>query len=90
MHPVGDIIFRCFALAFNCKYISFVRDGLNLGKYGYAVNVSAIISAVDPNKCDTPLLPSERALVARGLQQEVCPGTRSPEELGRGVPSTYP
>ena len=56
VHPVGDIIFRCFALAFNCKYISFVRDGLNLGKYGYAVNVSAIISAVDPNKCDTPLL----------------------------------
>ena len=56
VHPVGDIIFRCFALAFNCKYISFVRDGLNLGKYGYAVNVNAIISAVDPNKCDTPLL----------------------------------
>ena len=56
VHPVGDIIFRCFALAFNCKYISFVRDGLNLGKNGYTVNVSAIISAIDPNKCDTPLL----------------------------------
>ena len=56
VHPVGDIIFRCFSLAFNCKYISFVRDGLNLGKYGYAVNVSAIIAAIDPNKCDTPLL----------------------------------
>ena len=56
VHPVGDIIFRCFSLAFDCKYISFVRDGLNLGKYGYTVNVSAIISAIDPNKCDTPLL----------------------------------
>ena len=56
VHPVGEIIFRCFALAFNCKYISFVRDGLNLGKNGYTVNVSAIISAIDPNKCDTPLL----------------------------------
>ena len=54
--PVGDIIYRCFSLAFNCKYISFVRDGLNLGKYGYSVNVSAIIAATDPNKCDTPLL----------------------------------
>ena len=37
--------------AFNCKYISFVRDGLNLGKNGYTVNVSVIISAIDPNKC---------------------------------------
>ena len=33
-----------------------MRDGLNLGKYGYSVNVSAIIAAIDPNKCDTPLL----------------------------------
>ena len=41
VHPVGDIIYRCFSLAFNCKYISFVRDGLNLGKYGYSVNVSS-------------------------------------------------
>ena len=56
VRPVGDIIYRCFALAFNCKYISFVRDGLNLGKNGYTVNVSAIIAATDPNKCDTPLL----------------------------------
>ena len=56
VRPVGDIIYRCFSLAFNCKYISFVRDGLNLGKYGYSVNVSAIIAAIDPNKCDTPLL----------------------------------
>ena len=56
VHPAGDIIFRCFSLAFNCKYISFVRDGLNLGKNGYTVNVSAIIAAIDPNKCDTPLL----------------------------------
>ena len=56
VRPVGDIIFRCFSLAFNCKYISFVRDGLNLGKYGCTVNVSAIISAIDPNKCDAPLL----------------------------------
>ena len=46
VRPVGDIIFRCFSLAFNCKYISFVRDGLNLGKHGYTVNVSAIISTV--------------------------------------------
>ena len=53
---VGDIIYRCFSLAFNCKYISFVREGLNLGRYGYSVNVSAIIAATDPNKCDTPLL----------------------------------
>ena len=44
------------SLSCNCKYISFVRDGLNLGKNGYTVNVSAIISAIDPNKCDTPLL----------------------------------
>ena len=91
VHPVGDIIFRCFALAFNCKYISFVRDGLNLGKNGYTVNVRAIISAVDPNKCDAPLLDwcLRKALVAKG-SQHVCPGTRSPEELGRGVPLTHP
>ena len=56
VHPVGDIIYRCFSLAFNCKYISFVREGLNLGRHGYSVNVSAIIAATDPNKCDTPLL----------------------------------
>ena len=56
VRPVGDIIFRCFSLAFNCKYISFVRDGLNLGKNGYTVSVSAIIAAIDPNKCDAPLL----------------------------------
>ena len=36
--------------------ISFVREGLNLGRHGYSVNVSAIIAATDPNKCDTPLL----------------------------------
>ena len=48
VRPVGDIIYRRFSLAFNCKYISFVRDGLNLGKYGYSVNVSAIIAAIDP------------------------------------------
>ena len=88
VHPVGDIIFRCFSLAFNCKYISFVRGGLNLGKNGYTVNVSAIISAIDPNKCDTPLL--DRCLrKGHWSQQEVCPGTRSPEELGQGVPSTH-
>ena len=56
VHPVGDIIYRCFSLAFNCQYISFVREGLNLGRYGYSVKVSAIIAATDPNKCDTPLL----------------------------------
>ena len=56
VRPVGDIIYRCFSLAFNCKCISFVRGSLNLGKYGYPVNVSAIIAATDPNKCDTPLL----------------------------------
>ena len=87
VHPVGDIIFRCFALAFNCKYISFVRDGLNLGKYGYAVNVSAIISAVDPNKCDTPLLDW---CLRKGHWLPEDYSTRSPEELGRGIPSTYP
>ena len=60
VHPVGDTIYRCFSLAFNCKYISFVRDGLNLGKYGYSVNVSAIIAAIDPNKRHTSagLVPS--------------------------------
>ena len=56
VRPVGDIIYRCFSLAFNCKYISFVREGLNLARHGYSVNVSAIIAATDPNKCDTPLL----------------------------------
>ena len=56
IHPVGDIVYRCFSLAFNCKYISFVREGLNLGRYGYSVNVSAIIAATDWNKCDAPLL----------------------------------
>ena len=56
VRPVGDIVYRCFSLAFNCKYISFVREGLNLGRHGYSVNVSAIIAATDPNKCDTPLL----------------------------------
>ena len=30
IHPVGDIVYRCFSLAFNCKYISFKRAGLNL------------------------------------------------------------
>ena len=48
VHPVGDIIYRCFSLAFNCTYMSFVREGLNLGRHGCSVNV--------PNKCDTPLL----------------------------------
>ena len=43
-HPVGDIVYRCFSLAFNCKYISFARTGLNLGRHGYVVNVSAIIA----------------------------------------------
>ena len=28
VHPVGDIVYRCFSLAFNCKYISFVRGWL--------------------------------------------------------------
>ena len=55
-HPVGDIVYRCFSLAFNCKYISFARAGLNLGGHGYVVNVSAIIAATDPGKCDGPLL----------------------------------
>ena len=55
-HPVGDIVYRCFSLAFNCKYISFARTGLNLGRHGYVVNVSAIIAATDPGKCDGPLL----------------------------------
>ena len=76
VRPVGDIIYRCFSLAFNCKYISFVRDGLNLGKYGYSVNVSAIIAATDPNKCDT-----HGALDTRRSSQEVC---------RRRVSSTYP
>ena len=40
VHPVGDIVYRCFSLAFNCNYISFVREGLNLGRHGYLVNVS--------------------------------------------------
>ena len=56
IHPVGDIVYRCFSLAFNCKYISFVREGLNLGRYGHSVNVSASIAATDWNKCDAPLL----------------------------------
>ena len=34
----------------------WIGKSLNLGKNGYTVNVSAIISAIDPNKCDTPLL----------------------------------
>ena len=25
IHPVGDIVYRCFSLAFNCKYI--IRKG---------------------------------------------------------------
>ena len=54
-HPAGDIVYRCFSLAFNCKYISFARAGLNLGKHGYVVNVSAIVAATDPGKCDAPL-----------------------------------
>ena len=56
IHPVGDIVYRGFSLAFNRKYISFTRAGLNLGRYGYSVNMSAIIAATDPNKCDAPLL----------------------------------
>ena len=55
-HPVGDIVYRCFSLAFNCKHISFARAGLNLGRHGYVVNVNAIIAATDPGKCDGPLL----------------------------------
>ena len=55
-HPVGDIVYRCFSLAFNCKYISFARTGPNLGRHGYVVNVSAIIAATDPGKCDGHLL----------------------------------
>ena len=51
-----DIVYRCFSLAFNCKYISFARTGLNLGRHGYVVNVSAIIANTDPGKCDGPLL----------------------------------
>ena len=54
-HPAGDIVYRFFSLAF-CKYISFERTGLNLGKHGYVVDVSAIIAATDPGKCDGPLL----------------------------------
>ena len=56
VRPVGDIIYRCFSLAFNCKYISFVREGLNLGRHGNSVNASVIIAATDPNKYDAPLL----------------------------------
>ena len=91
VRPVGDI-YRCFSLAFNCKFFSFVREGLNLGRYGYSVNVGAIIAATDPNKCDTPLLdmvPPNGALDTRRSSQEVCPGARSPKEFGRRVPSTY-
>ena len=55
-HPVGDIVYRCCSLAFNCKYISFARTGLNLGRHGCVVDVSAIIAATDPGKCDGPLL----------------------------------
>ena len=55
-HPVGDIVYQCFSLALNCKYISFARTGLNLVKHGYEVDVSAIIAATDPGKCDGPLL----------------------------------
>ena len=55
-HPVGDIVYRCFSLAFNCKYISFARTRLNFGKHGYKVDVSAIIAVTDPGKCDGPLL----------------------------------
>ena len=29
-HPVEDIVYRCFSLAFNCKYLSFARTGLNI------------------------------------------------------------
>ena len=82
-HPVGDIVYRCFSLAFNCKYISFARTGLNLGRHGYVVNVSAIIAATDPGKCD------ERTLACRRASQEVCPSTRSPTQFGRGIPSTH-
>ena len=56
MHPVRGIVYRCFSLTFNCKYISFARTGLNLGRRGYVVDVSAIIAATDPGKCDGPLL----------------------------------
>ena len=52
----GEIVYRCFSLAFNCKYISFARTGLNLGKHGYGVDMSAIFAATDPGKCDGPLL----------------------------------
>ena len=27
VRPVDDIVYRCFSLAFNCKYISFAREG---------------------------------------------------------------
>ena len=55
-HPVGDIVYRCFSLAFNCKYISFARTGLNLGRHGYVVNVSAIIAATDRASATDPCL----------------------------------
>ena len=67
VHPVGDIIFRCFALAFNCRPEPW-QEWLHGQRERH----------------------SERALVTRGSQQEVCPGTRSPEEFGREVPSTHP
>ena len=54
-HPVGDIVYRCFFLAFSCKCLSFARTRLNLGRHGYEVDVSAIIAATDPGKCDGPL-----------------------------------
>ena len=85
IHPVGDIVYRCFSLAFNCKYISFTRAGLNLGRHSCSVNASAIIAATDPNKCDAPLL--DWCLLRRA-SQEVRPGTRSPT-FGRRVPSTH-
>ena len=55
-HPAGDIVYRCCSLAFNYKHISFARTGLNFGKHGYEVDVSAIVAATDPGKCDGPLL----------------------------------
>ena len=88
VHPVGDIIFRCFALAFNCKYISFVRAWQEW-LHGQRERHHLGHRPEQVRHASAGLVPSERALVARGSQQEVCPGTRSPEELGRGVPSTY-
>ena len=80
-HSGWDIVYRCFALAFNCKCLSFARTELNLGKHGYEVDVSAIIAATDPGKCDGPFTGVSRKGI--GLQPSTTRSTSKPGMVNR-------